>query len=70
MLITIISFSVYSAFCYWVVLLDGAEELEGWKSIFFFGWTAPGWTAREIRSCAAISWIAALIVLLVRIFSK
>lgn len=70
MLTSIFSFVVYSVFGYWVVFLDGAEQLEGWKSIFFFGWTAPGWSTREIRFCVAISWIAGLIVLIVRLFSR
>ena len=31
---TILGFLLYSAFCYWVIFMDGADELEGWKSFF------------------------------------
>jgi hypothetical protein len=64
----IVSFLIYSAFCWWVVFLDGAEILEGWKVSLVFDWAAGVLTASELRVGVAISWFAALIIGLVSYF--
>ena len=60
----ILGFLLYSAFCYWVIFMDGAEELEGWKSLFIFSWFAASLTAQELKFYVGISWIASLAILL------
>ena len=60
----IVGFLLYSVLCYWVVFMDGAETLEGWKSSFVFGWFEAMLSAQELRFYVGISWIAALVILL------
>ena len=60
----ILVFVLYSAFCYWVIFMDGADELEGWKSFFRFSWFAASLTAQELKFYVGISWIASLVILL------
>ena len=60
----ILGFLLYSAFCYWVIFMDGANELEGWKSLFIFSWFAASLTAQELKFYVGISWIASLAILL------
>ena len=60
----ILGFLLYSAFCYWVIFMDGADELEGWRSLFIFSWFAASLTAQELKFYVGISWIASLAVLL------
>ncbi len=60
----ILVFVLYSAFCYWVIFMDGADELEGWKSFFIFSWFAASLTAQELKFYVGISWIASLVILL------
>lgn len=57
-------FLVYSVFCFWVVFRDGAEVIEGWRSLFLFGWFASTLTTRELRFYVGISWLASLVGLL------
>jgi hypothetical protein len=59
-----LAFALYSALCFWVVFMDGADILEGGKSFFLFGGFAASLTAREIRFYAGISWLASLAILL------
>ena len=59
-------FALYTAFCGWVVFLDGADVLEGWKSFFLFGWFAATLTAEQLRFYVGLSWFASLAVLLFR----
>ena len=59
----ILGFLLYSAFCYWVIFMDGADELEGWKSLFIFSWFAASLTAQELKFYVGISWIASLAIL-------
>ena len=63
-----VSFLLYSAFCYWVVFLDGADVLEGWKSFFLFGWFAATLTTAELKFYIGISWLASFGFTLYRLF--
>lgn len=63
-----LSFAAYSAFCFWVIFLDGATTLEGWKSFFLFGGFAASLTAQELKFYIGISWIASLVFLLIATF--
>lgn len=63
-----LSFAAYSVFCFWVIFLDGATTLEGWKSFFLFGGFAASLTAQELKSYIGISWIASLAIMLVATF--
>lgn len=65
---TFLSFAAYSAFCYWVIFLEGATVLEGWKSFFLFDWFAASLTAQELKFYVGISWIGSLVLLLVATF--
>jgi len=62
--VLILAFLLYSAFCFWVIFMDGAEVLEGWKSFFLFGWFAASLTSQELKFYIGISWIASLAMLL------
>lgn len=57
-------FGLYTAFCFWVVFMDGADTLEGWKSFFLFDWFAASLSAQELRFYVGISWLASLAALL------
>lgn len=59
-----LAFALYSAFSFWVIFLDGAETLEGWKSFFIFDWFAASLTVQELKFYVGISWLASLAVLL------
>ena len=63
-------FVLYSAFCFWVIFLDGADTLEGWKSFFLFDWFAAALTAQELKFYVGISWLVSLVFLLVTVFSS
>ena len=65
----VLSFLVYSAFCWWVVFRDGAEILEGWKAAALFDWAAIALTASELRFGVGISWAVAVILGLVGYYS-
>lgn len=65
----LISFIVYTVFCYWVIFRDGAEAIEGWKSFFIFSWFAATLTTSELRFYVGISWLASLVLLLFHLFS-
>ena len=64
----LITFLVYTVFCYWVIFRDGADVLEGWKSFFLFDWFAATLTASELKFYVGISWIASLALLLFQLF--
>lgn len=64
----LLSFAAYSAFCFWVIFLDGATVLEGWKSFFLFDWFAASLTAQELKFYVGISWICSLVLLLIALF--
>ncbi len=68
--VLVLSFIAYTAFCYWVIFLDGAETLEGWKSFFLFGWFAAALTTSELKFYVGISWMASLIVLLFQLSAE
>ena len=61
-------FAGYSVFCYWAIFLDGVETLEGWKSWILLGWFAAMLSAEQLKFYIGISWLAALAVLLFRLF--
>ena len=63
-----LSFAAYSVFCFWVIFLEGATVLEGWKSFFLFDWFAASLTAQELKFYVGISWIASLVFLLIATF--
>ena len=60
----VLLFLIYSAFVYWVIFMDGADTLEGWRSLFIFNWFAASLTAQELKFYVGISWIASLAMLL------
>jgi hypothetical protein len=62
-------FLAYTAFCWWVVFWDGAEVLEGWKAGLLLDWFSAALTASELRVSVAISWLMALIIGLIALFS-
>jgi len=62
-------FLAYSAFCFWVIFLNGADVLEGWKSFFLFGWFEASLTVTELKFYIGISWLASLIFMLFQLFS-
>lgn len=64
----LLTFAIYSAFCFWVIFMDGAEMLEGWKSFFLLDWFAATLTVEELRFYVGISWLASLAILLFTIF--
>jgi hypothetical protein len=68
-LISILFFLAYSAFCFWVVVLDGAEVLDGWGAFALFGLFAATLTPLELKFYVGISWIAGLVILLITLFS-
>ena len=59
-----VGFAIYSAFCFWVIFMDGADTLEGWKSFFAVDWFAASLTAQELKFYVGISWLASLAILL------
>ncbi|WP_339828650.1 hypothetical protein [uncultured Arenimonas sp.] len=64
-----LAFGVYSAFCFWVIFMDGADTIEGWKSFFLIDWFAASLTAQELKFYVGISWLASLAILLFFTFS-
>ena len=68
-MLVLLSFLVYSTFCYWVVVMDGADRLEGWKSFFLLGWFAASLTAAELRFYVGVSWLVGLVMTLVHFLS-
>ena len=68
MAMMLVGFAIYSAFCFWVIFMDGVDTLEGWKSFFMLGAFAASLTARELKFYVGISWLASLAVLLFNVF--
>lgn len=64
-----LSFLAYSAFCYWVIVLDGAETLDGWGAFAIFGLFAATLTPSELKFHVGISWLASLVLSLFLFFS-
>ena len=64
-----LAFGVYSEFCFWVIFMDGADTIEGWKSFFLIDWFAASLTAQELKFYVGISWLASLAILLFLVFS-
>jgi len=65
---TILIFGLFTAFCFWVIFLNGAEVMEGWSSLFIFEWFASILTAHELKFYVGISWFASLALLLFKCF--
>ena len=65
----LILFLLYSAFCFWVIVLDGTEVLEGWGAFALFGLFAATLTPSELKFYVGISWIVGLVMLLFTLFS-
>ncbi|GAB6195206.1 hypothetical protein [Lysobacter xanthus] len=63
----IAGFLVYTAFCAWVVLYDGAEVLEGWRAALVVDLWAGLLSAQHLRLYVAVSWVASLVGLLWRL---
>ena len=68
-MISLIVFLAYSAFCFWVIVLDGAEVLEGWGAFALFGLFAAALTPSELKFYVGISWIVGLVLMLITLFS-
>ncbi|WJI15822.1 hypothetical protein MWN52_00465 [Pseudoxanthomonas winnipegensis] len=64
----ILFFALYSVFSFWVVFLDGADTLEGWRALVTLDWFAWALTSRELRFYVGISWLASLAGLLFSLF--
>jgi hypothetical protein len=64
----VLAFLGYSAFCFWVIFLDGVDTLEGWRSFLLLGWFASSLTSTELKFYVGISWLASLAVLLFQLF--
>ena len=69
MLIPILSFLIFTAVCWWVVFRDGAEVIEGWRSVIFFDLWAWLLNAEQLRLYAVISWLAAAVTLGIHLLS-
>jgi hypothetical protein len=59
----IIFFIAYSSFCFWVVFLNGADVIEGWKSFFIFDFFASLLSSQELKFYVGLSWLASLLIL-------
>ena len=68
-MLIVLSFLAYTAFCYWVIVMDGAEVLDGWGAFALLGWFAASLTPSELKFYVGISWLASLVVSLVLFFS-
>jgi hypothetical protein len=68
-MLLILSLLVYTAFCYWVIVMDGAEVLEGWGAFALLGWFAASLTPSELKFYVGISWLASLVTTLFLYFS-
>ena len=68
MLVAILLFLAYSAFCYWIIVMDGAETLSGLESFFLLGWFASTLTPTELKFYVGISWLAGLVLTLYQLF--
>jgi hypothetical protein len=66
--VLVLAFIGYTAFCFWVIFLDGADTLEGWRSFFLLGWFASSLTSTELKFYVGISWLASLALLLFQTF--
>lgn len=65
----ILDFLVWTGVCYWVIVLDGATTIEGWKSFFLFGPWEATLTPQELKFYFGISWIVSLVMLVVALAS-
>lgn len=63
-------FLIYSAFCFWVIFLDGAETLEGWGAFALFGLFAASLTPSELKFYVGISWLVSLVFALMALFGS
>ena len=54
----VLYYLIYSAFCFWVIFLDGAEALEGWGAFVVFGFLASYLTPSQLSFYVGISWLA------------
>ena len=68
-MLTFVPFLAYSVFCYWVIVRDGAEVLDGWGAFALMGAFAASLTPTELRFYVGISWLASLVLTLFFFFS-
>lgn len=64
----LIWFLISSIFYGWVLLGNGANWLEGWKSWLAIGWFSLDWTAEQIRLYVLIIWIFQAIWFVIGLF--
>jgi hypothetical protein len=69
MVMVVVPFLVYTAFCYWLIVMDGAESLGGLESFFLLGWFASSLTPTELKFYVGISWVVSLGFVLFSMFS-
>lgn len=65
---TLLGFTIYTAFSYWVVFKNGADRLEGWLAAITLTWWALNWTPEQIRFYALGLWIISLIGLFIKLY--
>ena len=54
----ILVFLGYTAFCFWVIFMDGAEQIEGWIAAVLIDWIAGALEAPQLKWYVGISWCA------------
>lgn len=70
MLALILSFTLYSAFAYWVVYKGGADYLEGLLAAITISWLAITWNTEQIRFYMFMMWIISLIGFIIKLFYR
>ena len=64
----IIAFALNSLFWKWIISWGGAQQIEGWKSLFVIGSTATHWNAEQIRFYGMIIWFFSALWFLLGLF--
>ena len=60
----VLAFLAYTAFCSWVVVLDGAEVIGRLPSLWLYDWFLSTLTVTEIRFSVGIAWLMSLAMFL------
>ena len=68
MTLLVLIFLLYSAFCYWAIILDGVESLRTWETFALFGGFAASLSNQELKFYFGISWFFGVLVIGLKFF--
>jgi hypothetical protein len=64
----VVTFLLFTALVFWIIFLNGADVVQGWKSFFLFGWFEATFTVSELKFSFGIAWLVSFGFFLYQLF--